>query len=1165
MRALTQALAFVAAWLPAVAAASDKTAADYFIHSLPGAPPGPLLKMHAGHVEVDAEHHGNLFFWHYQNRHIANRQRTVIWLNGGPGCSSMDGAMMEIGPYRVTKDQNLVYNNGSWDEFANLLFVDNPVGTGFSYVDTNAYLHELNEMADQFVIFLEKWFTLFPEYMYDDIYIAGESYAGQHIPYITKAIMERNKKAQSPWKLQGLLIGNGWISPVDQYLSYLPFAYKNGLIRDGTEKAKRLEAAQALCIKSLDAGSSTNVDVQDCEDILSTLLIVTTDTSKPEMEQCINMYDIRLRDDESCGMNWPPDLAQLTPYLRRDDVKAALHIDAAKRTGWQECSGSVSTNFKARNSKASIEILPDILEEIPILLFSGEKDLICNHIGTEELINNMKWNGGKGFDLGQGEVAPRRDWTFEGDPAGIYQEARNLTYVMFYNSSHMVPFDYPRRTRDMLDRFMGVDLSSIGGKPVDSSIDGEKGPLTSVGSHPNSTEAEEEQGKMLEDATWQAYYKSGEVALIIVASLAILGGFFVWRDRRRRAGYQSVFPWAKDNGSSILRGGMGLEGFRSRSNTERDMEAAYEEHELVGSMDDSDDAEPGRGKQRMRNGDAEREPFSLVDSDDESDRGTGLGYRGIANPFEEEKPRISEWTAQEIATLQSRLDKQLGPEYISSRKGPAGRTLYYLPAEKAINLANEVFGFNGWSSSIRDVQIDFVDQSQSSGKISLGLSVIIRVTLKDGTFHEDIGYGHIENAQGKAAAFEKAKKEAATDALKRALRTFGNVLGNCLYDKSYENKISKMKVAPSKWNPDRLHRHPDYAPVKQENVKTELQPAADYNPPSCEKSMLSKSMDGEDEFGGNLFEGVDFDRADAAANDDSAYESMLAEPAQPKPETPAQLAQHSQLARVQSMPSMRPPNLPSGALKQQQPQQYRPQVNSKPAPPAQQNVNAAQRPDFPNRAPTPNGQLQQQLSRPTAQQLQAAAAAAMQNRKSGSTPPMPLETPNLANGQPAPRFISGRAAELLQKAEAGRAPPPNAPDFNPHLESPSLRRTSGFNHNTSQPISRLSITGIANGSTTNGDTNGQGQPPAAGGGGVGRPNFNMNPQADMTRRIGMPAAASSPLANRTSYKPPLKRLAEQQPARPPLADMSNVPADGHGLAADGLDVKRTRLSGDEAQ
>jgi recombination DNA repair RAD52 pathway protein len=79
-----------------------------------------------------------------------------------------------------------------------------------------------------------------------------------------------------------------------------------------------------------------------------------------------------------------------------------------------------------------------------------------------------------------------------------------------------------------------------------------------------------------------------------------------------------------------------------------------------------------------------------------------------ANPFEEVQPRISEYTAKEIATLQSRLEKQLGPEYISSRPGAAGQKVHYLAAEKCINLANEVFGFNGWSSAIRDVQIDFV-------------------------------------------------------------------------------------------------------------------------------------------------------------------------------------------------------------------------------------------------------------------------------------------------------------------------------------------------------------------------------------------------------------------------------------------------------------------------
>jgi DNA repair and recombination protein RAD52 len=79
-----------------------------------------------------------------------------------------------------------------------------------------------------------------------------------------------------------------------------------------------------------------------------------------------------------------------------------------------------------------------------------------------------------------------------------------------------------------------------------------------------------------------------------------------------------------------------------------------------------------------------------------------------ANPFEEGPRHMTEYTAQEVATLQSRLDKQLGPEYISSRAGPSGQKVHYLAAEKCINLANEVFGFNGWSSSIQSIQIDFV-------------------------------------------------------------------------------------------------------------------------------------------------------------------------------------------------------------------------------------------------------------------------------------------------------------------------------------------------------------------------------------------------------------------------------------------------------------------------
>lgn len=584
---------------------ADLTASDYYVHSLPGQPDGPLLKMYAGHIEVDHEHNGNLFFWLYENRHIANKQRTVIWLNGGPGCSSMDGALMELGPYRVKEDGTLRYNEGSWDEFANLLFVDNPVGTGFSYTNTDGYISELQQMADEFLTFMEKWFTLFPQFEIDDLYFAGESYAGQHIPYIAKAVMDRNAKltgAQRHWNLKGLLIGNGWISPVEQYLSYMPFAYAEGLIQGGSDSARNVEQAQLECLTELGKPESLDkIDINRCETVLNVILSETKQDKK-----CFNMYDIRLKDAyPSCGMNWPPDLTTVTPYLRRADVIEAIHINPDKRTGWTECSGAVSSKFRARVSKPSVQLLPGILESgIPIVLFSGAKDLICNHLGTEDFINKMQWSGGTGFEISPGTWAPKRDWTFEGEAAGIYQEARNLTYVLFYNSSHMVPFDYPRRTRDMLDRFIGVDIASIGGTPTDSRIDGEKaGVETSVGGHPNSTVAEAEEKDKLHAAELKAYYRSGESALVVVVIAASLWGWFIWRFRRRAKieGYAAV---------PLANGG----GFRDKRG---DVEAGdFDENEL-------DDLTAPNGRPAERNLDTDHYDIGSDSEEDTADRKKG--------------------------------------------------------------------------------------------------------------------------------------------------------------------------------------------------------------------------------------------------------------------------------------------------------------------------------------------------------------------------------------------------------------------------------------------------------------------------------------------------------------------------------------------------------------
>lgn len=412
------------------------------------------------------------------------------------------------------------------------------------------------------------------------------------------------------------MIGNGWISGPEQYKSYLEFAYEAGLIQKGSNAERQVLSQQERCFKDLEAGGKDHVDSNPCEGVLQEILRSTIVQGNGQPNQCYNMYDVRLRDDyPSCGMNWPPDLKQLTPYLRRDDVIKALHINPDKHSGWQECSGQVSNTFTTRNSKPSIKLLPGLLEKLPIILFSGDKDLICNHIGTEHIIANLEWNGAKGMELSPGVTAPRRDWSFEGEPAGQYQTARNLTYIRFYNSSHMVPFDYPRRTRDMLDRFMGVNIASIGGAPAESFIDGEKAhPETSVGAHTNSSVAQEAAEEKVNAAKWAAYQRSGEVALFFCIVALCIWGFFLFRSRRRRLGYRSLFgsdPFDGSNGDAGLASGLGLNGERrSKWREQRDVEAArdFDEAEL-------DDLTDQRHRQM------EGDHFSVGEEDGDDDVG----------------------------------------------------------------------------------------------------------------------------------------------------------------------------------------------------------------------------------------------------------------------------------------------------------------------------------------------------------------------------------------------------------------------------------------------------------------------------------------------------------------------------------------------------------------
>lgn len=203
-------------------------AADFYMPSL------PLLDEKNEHVELasgylparapkpgqtDPADDAHLYFVLERARHLGRRRRLVVWLNGGPGCSSFDGLMMEIGAFRPDTKGGLEWTiaGGAWNEYADVLYLDQPVGTGFSYVSTSGYTRSLEQAADEVVYFLQGLVEVYPEYAkgnHADVYIAGESFAGQYIPFIASALLKTGTRM--PVDLRGVAIGNGYIDPKAQ-------------------------------------------------------------------------------------------------------------------------------------------------------------------------------------------------------------------------------------------------------------------------------------------------------------------------------------------------------------------------------------------------------------------------------------------------------------------------------------------------------------------------------------------------------------------------------------------------------------------------------------------------------------------------------------------------------------------------------------------------------------------------------------------------------------------------------------------------------------------------------------------------------------------------------------------------------------------------------------
>lgn len=260
-------------------------------------------------------------------------------------------------------------------------------------------------------------------------------------------------------------------------------------------------------------------------------------------------------------------------------MKHAFHADS-KSESWVECNGRVGQEMFNRNSQSSIMLMPDILSKLPVMLYAGDQDFICNYMGIESMIQAMEWNGGKGLGVSLqsfheekaltcAKTVETKSWTVDNIPAGTWVESRNLTYVkvcllrsslylrtdllQIFNSSHMVPYDVPVVAHDMMLRFMGVNFSAIadGSARIPSKVGDEEKPIATVIDSQKDSNAAGPPGKSPEQdkAMWEglymfwnsfsqsnvisAYYNAGSAALVLLL-IALAVGLFLFCRRKRR-------------------------------------------------------------------------------------------------------------------------------------------------------------------------------------------------------------------------------------------------------------------------------------------------------------------------------------------------------------------------------------------------------------------------------------------------------------------------------------------------------------------------------------------------------------------------------------------------------------------------------------------------------
>ncbi|GFR42356.1 hypothetical protein Agub_g3051 [Astrephomene gubernaculifera] len=408
----------------------------------------PLIdppKRIAGYFKLNRTHDARMFYFYFQSRSSPQTDPVVLWMTGGPGCSSEIAIFFENGPYSINNDtRTLSETKYGWDKHHNMIFVDQPIGTGFSYSeDSRDTVFDEEVVGNDMLDFLYEFYRAHPEVLDNDFFVTGESYAGHYVPAVSNAIYRANELGTGPLTLplRGLAIGNGLTHPSLQFPAYADFALDNGLISQGLHDS--IQWWMPLCTWGADFCDNHGwrlacvLALQVCQ-LTSFQRILAANPR-------INVYDIT----KTCEGALCYDMSAADAFLNRPSTRRELGVDEGR--GWAECDMTVNGNFMGDWLRSYSRLLPALLEDgIRVMVYAGDLDLICNWVGNQRWVDALEWDQSEQWP----SVEPVEWRVAAGEqPAGTVRQLGPLSFVRVYQAGHMVPMDQPRAALDLITRF----------------------------------------------------------------------------------------------------------------------------------------------------------------------------------------------------------------------------------------------------------------------------------------------------------------------------------------------------------------------------------------------------------------------------------------------------------------------------------------------------------------------------------------------------------------------------------------------------------------------------------------------------------------------------------------------------------------------------------------